>query len=64
MELRITYWKDANGRYVGSLINYPDYLRQGIDLEELKSKLIDLQLTLQAHRSWEAEGGSIFRKGA
>ena len=62
MELNITHWIEADGRYVGFLNNYPDYQRQGKDLEELKTRLTELQSTMRAHRNWESEGGRVRKR--
>jgi predicted RNase H-like HicB family nuclease len=39
---RFTYWKEADGKYLGYLNSYPDHWTQGEDLEDLKVHLRDL----------------------
>lgn len=39
---RITYWKEADGRYLGFLNDYPDHWTQGDTLSDLKNHLRDL----------------------
>ena len=39
---RITYWKDADGRYLGYLNDYPDHWTQGDTVSDLKDHLRDL----------------------
>ena len=40
-----TYWQDG-GFWVGYLDEYPDYLTQGISLDDLKEHLADLHREL------------------
>ena len=42
MTTRITFWKEADGRYLGYLNAYPDHWTQGDDLADLKEHLRDL----------------------
>ena len=42
MTTRITFWKEADGRYLGYLNDYPDHWTQGDDLADLKEQLRDL----------------------
>lgn len=42
MKPKFTYWKEADGRYLGYLNAYPDHWTQGDDLEDLKEHLRDL----------------------
>lgn len=42
MKALFTYWKEADGRYLGFLNEYPDHWTQGSDLEDLKEHLRDL----------------------
>lgn len=42
MKTRITYWKEADERYLGYLNDYPDHWTQGDDLDDLKAHLRDL----------------------
>lgn len=39
--IRYVYWQDGEFR-LGYLENYPDYLTQGMSLEELQENLVDL----------------------
>ena len=48
MTTRITLWKEADGRYLGYLNNYPDHWTQGDDLADLKEQLRDLFQTFIA----------------
>ena len=42
MKSKITYWKEADGKYLGHLHDYPDHWTQGNDLDDLKDHLRDL----------------------
>jgi len=42
MKAPFTYWKEADGRYLGYLNDYPDHWTQGEDIEDLKEHLRDL----------------------
>jgi len=42
MKAQFTYWKEADGRYLGYLNDYPDHWTQGDDLADLKELLRDL----------------------
>lgn len=42
MTVRFTFWKEADGKYLGYLNSYPDQWTQGEDVEDLKSHLLDL----------------------
>ena len=42
MKLRFTYWKEADGKYLGYLNDYPDHWTQGNDFDDLKDHLRDL----------------------
>ena len=46
MTTRITYWMEADGRYLGFLNDYPDHWTQGDTLSDLKDYLQDLFQTL------------------
>lgn len=48
MTTRITFWKEADGRYLGYLNEYPDHWTQGDDLADLKEQLRDLFQTFSA----------------
>ena len=45
MKIRITYWREADGRYLGYLNDYPDHWTQGDDLADLQDRLRDLYRT-------------------
>ena len=45
MTTRITYWKEADNRFLGYLNAYPDHWTQGDDLTDLKEQLKDLYQT-------------------
>lgn len=42
MKISITYWKEADGRYLGFLNSHPDHWTQGDDLADLRVHLRDL----------------------
>jgi predicted RNase H-like HicB family nuclease len=42
MKARITYWQEADGKYLGYLNDYPDHWTQGGDLNDLREHLRDL----------------------
>lgn len=42
MKLKITYWKEADGKYLGYLNDYPEHWTQGDDFDDLKEHLKDL----------------------
>lgn len=48
MTARITFWKEADSRYLGYLNDYPDHWTQGDDLADLKEHLRDLFQTFSA----------------
>ena len=48
MTTRITFWKEADGRYLGYLNDYPDHWTQGDDLADLREQLRDLFQTFNA----------------
>ena len=45
MTTRFTFWKEADGGYLGYLNDYPDHWTQGDDLDDLKEHLRDLYQT-------------------
>lgn len=49
--VRIVYWQETDGKWVGYFESYPDYMTQGETLEELKENLRDIL--------GELEGGEI-----
>lgn len=50
MTTRFTYWKEADGKYLGFLNDCPDHWTQGEDLDDLKAHLRDL------HELFSSEG--------
>lgn len=48
MKMRITFWKESDGRYLGYLNDYPDHWTQGETLEDLKEHLRDLFQTFSS----------------
>ena len=40
--VKIVYWKEADGMWIGYLEDHPDYMTQGETLEELKGNLRDI----------------------
>ena len=42
MKPTFTYWKEADGKYLGYLNSHPDHWTQGEDLDDLKAHLRDL----------------------
>lgn len=49
MKSQITYWKEADGKFLGYLNDYPDHWTQGDDLEDLKAHLRDLYHEFTTH---------------
>lgn len=47
--MRYTYWEDA-GMFIGHLEEFPDYMTQGISLEELNEHLRDIYDELTSGR--------------
>ncbi len=45
MTVKITYWKEDDGVFLGHLNDYPDHWTQGATLEDLKDHLRDLHET-------------------
>ena len=41
-KVSVTYWIEADNKYVGYLNDYPDHWTQGQDLPDLKEHLLDL----------------------
>jgi predicted RNase H-like HicB family nuclease len=48
VKAKFTYWKEADGKYLGYLNSYPDHWTQGEDLDDLKEHLRDLLETFSA----------------
>ncbi len=44
----ITYWKEADGKYLGYLNSHPEHWTQGSDLDDLKAHLRDLHALFTA----------------
>ncbi|MGA0854953.1 MAG: type II toxin-antitoxin system HicB family antitoxin [Luteolibacter sp.] len=42
MKARVTFWQEADGKYLGYLNEYPDHWTQGEDLNDLREHLRDL----------------------
>jgi predicted RNase H-like HicB family nuclease len=42
MKTRFTYWKEADGRFLGYLNAFPEHWTQGESLDDLKEHLRDL----------------------
>lgn len=42
MKTQYTFWKEADGMYLGFLNDYPDHWTQGNNLADLKESLRDL----------------------
>ena len=42
MKTSFTYWKEADGKFLGYLNDYPDHWTQGETFEDLKLHLRDL----------------------
>jgi predicted RNase H-like HicB family nuclease len=40
--VKIVYWQETDGMWVGHLESYPDYMTQGQTLDELKENLKDI----------------------
>lgn len=45
MTIKFTYWKEADGKYLGYLHDHPDHWTQGESLDDLKEHLRDLHET-------------------
>ena len=43
MSLTYTYWQEPDGMYLGYWNDYPDYMTQGHDLQELQFMLRDIR---------------------
>lgn len=50
-QLRITYWQEQDGWWIGYADDYPEYMTQGHTLEELKKMIRSLVADI--------EGGGI-----
>ena len=42
MKIKVTYWKESDGKYLGYMNNFPDHWTQGEDFEDLKMHLADI----------------------
>ena len=47
MKLKITYWKERDGKYLGYLNDYPDHWTQGESFDDLVEHLRDLHHEFQ-----------------
>ena len=45
--VRIVYWQENDGMWLGHLEAYPDYMTQGETLDDLKENLRDILKTLK-----------------
>jgi len=46
--IKIVYWQEDDGMWLGYLQNHPDYMTQGMTLEELKENLSDIYKDIDA----------------
>jgi predicted RNase H-like HicB family nuclease len=46
--VRIVYWQENDGMWLGHLEAYPDYITQGESLEDLKENLRDILKELES----------------
>ena len=46
--VKIVYWRENDGMWLGHLEAYPDYMTQGETLEELKENLKDILTMLDS----------------
>lgn len=46
--VRIVYWQESDGTWLGHFEAYPDYMTQGETLEELKDNLRDILTDLES----------------
>jgi predicted RNase H-like HicB family nuclease len=46
--VKIVYWQENDGMWLGHLEAYPDYMTQGETLEELKENLKDILTMLES----------------
>ena len=47
--VRVVYWQEKNGMWLGYLESYPDYMTQGETLDELKANLKDILKDLESN---------------
>ena len=47
MTTKFTYWREADGSFLGYLNDYPEHWTQGSTLEDLKEHLRDLHETFR-----------------
>lgn len=45
--VKIVYWQENDGMWLGHLEAYPDYMTQGQSIEELKENLKDILTMLE-----------------
>jgi len=48
MKVKITYWQEKDGKFLGFLNDYPDHWTQGEDLDDLREHLRDLHQTFSS----------------
>lgn len=46
--VKIVYWQETDGMWLGHLEAYPDYMTQGQTLDELKENLKDILRDLES----------------
>jgi hypothetical protein len=46
MNARFTYWREEDGMFLGYLAEFPDHWRLGLDLDDLKTQLLELHESL------------------
>ena len=51
VSLAYTYWQDED-MWIGCLDDFPDYMTQGISMEELKENLLDVHKELCVYSTW------------
>ena len=43
MSIPFTYWQEADGKWLGYMNEYPDYLTEGYSFDDLKRMLMSLR---------------------
>ena len=51
VSLAYTYWQDED-MWIGCLDDFPDYMTQGMSMEELKENLLDVHKELCVNSTW------------
>ncbi len=54
MKASFTFWKEADGKYLGFLNTHPDHWTQGESLDDLKEHLKDLYALFRSKMDGEA----------